>query len=115
MTSKSDFNFEDFIEEKAILYVKLSMEDDTFAPLTSVFFSQMLNIYYQIAQESSDNKLKRKMIFMLDEFANIGKLDNYSKVLATCRSLGLSMHTIIQNKAQLEKEVCTVKTRQPIF
>lgn len=103
MTSKSDFNFEDFIEEKAILYVKLSMEDNTFAPLTSVFFSQMLNIYYQIAQENSDNKLKRKMIFMLDEFANIGKLDNYSKVLATCRSLGLSMHTIIQNKAQLEK------------
>ncbi|WP_368909168.1 VirD4-like conjugal transfer protein, CD1115 family [Staphylococcus epidermidis] len=103
MTSTSDFNFEDFIEEKAILYVKLSMEDDTFSPLTSVFFSQMLNIYYQIAQESSDNKLKRKVVFMLDEFANIGKLDNYSKVLATCRSLGLSMHTIIQNKAQLEK------------
>lgn len=103
MTSKSDFNFEDFIDEKAILYVKLSMEDDTFAPLTSVFFNQMINIYYQIAQESKDNKLKRKMIFMLDEFANIGKLDNYSKVLATCRSLGLSMHTIIQNKAQLEK------------
>lgn len=102
MTQTSDFNFEDFIEEKAILYVKLSMEDNTFAPLTSVFFNQMLNIYYQIAQESHDNKLKRKVVFMLDEFANIGKLDNYSRVLATCRSLGLSMHTIIQNKAQLE-------------
>lgn len=102
MTQTSDFNFEDFIEEKAILYVKLSMEDNTFAPLTSVFFNQMLNIYYQIAQESPDNKLKRKVVFMLDEFANIGKLDNYSRVLATCRSLGLSMHTIIQNKAQLE-------------
>ncbi|RIL19589.1 hypothetical protein BUY99_11845 [Staphylococcus gallinarum] len=102
MTQTSDFNFEDFIEEKAILYVKLSMEDNTFAPLTSVFFNQMLNIYYQIAQESKDNKLKRKVVFMLDEFANIGKLDNYSRVLATCRSLGLSMHTIIQNKAQLE-------------
>lgn len=102
MTQTSDFDFEDFIEEKAILYVKLSMEDNTFAPLTSVFFNQMLNIYYQIAQESHDNKLKRKVVFMLDEFANIGKLDNYSRVLATCRSLGLSMHTIIQNKAQLE-------------
>ncbi|MEB7678033.1 type IV secretory system conjugative DNA transfer family protein [Staphylococcus saprophyticus] len=102
MTQTSDFDFEDFIEEKAILYVKLSMEDNTFAPLTSVFFNQMLNIYYQIAQESPDNKLKRKVVFMLDEFANIGKLDNYSRVLATCRSLGLSMHTIIQNKAQLE-------------
>lgn len=102
MTRKSDFNFEDFIEEKSILYVKLSMEDNTFAPLTSVFFSQMINIYYQIAQKSKTNKLKRKVVFMLDEFANIGKLDNYSRVLATCRSLGLSMHTIIQNKAQLE-------------
>jgi len=102
MTRKSDFNFEDFIEEKSILYVKLSMEDNTFSPLTSVFFSQMINIYYQIAQKSKTNKLKRKVVFMLDEFANIGKLDNYSRVLATCRSLGLSMHTIIQNKAQLE-------------
>ncbi|MDW4404336.1 type IV secretory system conjugative DNA transfer family protein [Staphylococcus saprophyticus] len=102
MTKTSDFDFEDFIEKKSILYVKLSMEDNTFAPLTSVFFNQMLNIYYQIAQEEPDNKLKRKVVFMLDEFANIGKLDNYSRVLATCRSLGLSMHTIIQNKAQLE-------------
>lgn len=103
MTRKSDFHFKDFIDEKAILYVKLSMEDDTFAPLTSVFFSQMINIYYDIASESENQKLKRKIVFMLDEFANIGKIDNYSRTLATCRSLGLSMHTIIQNKSQLEK------------
>lgn len=104
MTQKSDFHFKDFIDEKAILYVKLSMEDDTFAPLTSVFFSQMINIYYDVASESKNQKLKRKIVFMLDEFANIGKIDNYSRTLATCRSLGLSMHTIIQNKSQLEKK-----------
>lgn len=104
MTRKSDFHFKDFVEEKSILYVKLSMEDDTFAPLTSVFFSQMINIYYDVASQSPDQKLKRKIVFMLDEFANIGKIDNYSRTLATCRSLGLSMHTILQNKAQLEKK-----------
>lgn len=103
MTRTSDFHFQDFVEEKSILYVKLSMEDDTFAPLTSVFFSQMINIYYDVASLSHDQKLKRKIVFMLDEFANIGKIDNYSRTLATCRSLGLSMHTIIQNKSQLEK------------
>jgi len=103
MTRTSDFHFQDFVDEKAILYVKLSMEDDTFAPLTSVFFSQMINIYYDVASQSHDQKLKRKIVFMLDEFANIGKIDNYSRTLATCRSLGLSMHTIIQNKSQLEK------------
>lgn len=104
MTSTSDFNFEDFIDEKSILYVKLSMEDDTFAPLTSVFFSQMISVYYDIASESEDNKLKRKIAMFLDEFANIGKIGKYAKTLATCRGLGLSMHTIIQNKAQLEKK-----------
>lgn len=104
MTGSSDFHYKDFIDEKSILYVKLSMEDDTFSPLTSVFFSQMIDIYYDIAKQRPDNKLKRKMVFLLDEFANIGKIDKYSKVLATCRSLGLSMHTIIQNKSQLEKD-----------
>ncbi|MDG0844435.1 type IV secretory system conjugative DNA transfer family protein [Staphylococcus equorum] len=103
MTKRNDFNFEDFINEKAILYVKLSMKDDTFAPLTSVFFNQMINVYYDIANNTG-GKLKRKVVFMLDEFANIGKLDDYSKTLATCRGLGLSMHTIIQNRAQLEKK-----------
>ncbi|WP_436949269.1 VirD4-like conjugal transfer protein, CD1115 family [Staphylococcus shinii] len=103
MTRTNDFNFEDFIDEKAILYVKLSMKDDTFAPLTSVFFNQMINVYYDVANNTG-GKLKRKVVFMLDEFANIGKLDDYSKTLATCRGLGLSMHTIIQNRAQLEKK-----------
>lgn len=104
MTRRSDFHFQDFVENKSILYVKLSMEDDTFSPLTSVFFSQMINIYYDVASQSEDQKLKRKVVFMLDEFANIGKIDSYSRTLATCRSLGLSMHTIIQNKAQLQKK-----------
>ncbi len=104
MTKTNDFNFEDFIEEKAILYVKVSMKDNTFAPLTSVFFNQMINVYYDIAGQSKGNKLERPVVFMLDEFANIGKLDDYSNTLATCRGLGLSMHTIIQNRAQLEKK-----------
>src|SRR5699024_4698694 len=99
MTSESDFHYQDFIDEKSVLYVKLSMEDNTFSPLTSVFFSQMIDIYYDVAKQTPNNKLKRKIVFLLDEFANIGKIDKYSRVLATCRSLGLSMHTILQNKA----------------
>lgn len=103
MTKVSDFRIEDFVNEKAILYVKLSMEDNTFSPLTGVFFSQMIDVLYAIAKESPGQTLPRKVLFLLDEFANIGKIDKYSKVLATCRSTGLAMHTIIQNIAQLEK------------
>ena len=104
MTSESDFNFEDFVNEKAILYVKLSMENDTFNPITSVFFSQMIDVLYDIAKQSPNETLPRKVLLLLDEFANIGKLNNYSKVMSTSRSLGLILCTIIQNKAQLEKQ-----------
>lgn len=103
MTAESDFNFEDFVNEKAILYVKLSMENDTFNPITSVFFSQMIDVLYDIAKQSPNETLPRKVLLLLDEFANIGKLNNYSKVMSTSRSLGLILCTIIQNKAQLEK------------
>lgn len=102
MTKVSDFRIEDFVEHKSILYVKLSMEDDTFAPLTSVFFSQMIDIFYDIAKRSPGQTLPKPVTFLLDEFANIGKINKYSRVLATCRSLGISMHTIIQNIAQLQ-------------
>lgn len=102
MTKVSDFKIENFVEQKSILYVKLSMEDDTFAPLTSVFFSQMLDIFYDIAKKSPGQTLPKPVMFLLDEFANIGKINKYSRVLATCRSLGISMHTIIQNIAQLQ-------------
>lgn len=104
MTAESDFNFEDFVDEKAILYVKLSMENDTFNPITSVFFSQMIDVLYDIAKRSKGETLPRKVLLLLDEFANIGKLNNYSKVMSTSRSLGLILCTIIQNKAQLEKQ-----------
>ncbi|HAA8521616.1 TPA_asm: hypothetical protein GHM30_15800, partial [Listeria monocytogenes] len=41
-------------------------------------------------------------IFLLDEFPNIGKIDKYGRVLATCRGLGLSMNTIVQDNGQIE-------------
>lgn len=103
MTAVSDFRFEDFVDDKSVLYVKLSMENDTFNPLTSVFFAQMIDIFYDIAKMSPNETLKRKVLMLLDEFANIGKINNYSKVMSTSRSLGLIMATVIQNKAQLEK------------
>lgn len=102
MTSVSDFHIEEFVEKKSILYVKLSMEDDTFAPLTSVFFSQVIDTFYDIAKRRADAKLPKPVTFLLDEFANIGKINKYSRYLATCRGLGISLHTIIQNIAQLQ-------------
>lgn len=101
MTSTSDFNFRAFQEQKSVLYVKLPMDDNPFMALTSVFFDQLISQFYKMADENHA-KLKIPTIFLLDEFANIGKIEKYGRVLATCRGLGLSMNTIVQDNGQIE-------------
>lgn len=101
MTRTSDFNFREFQEQKSVLYVKLPMDENPFTALTSVFFDQLIAQFYKMADENK-GKLKIPTIFLLDEFANIGKIEKYGRVLATCRGLGLSMNTIVQDNGQIE-------------
>ncbi len=101
MTRTSDFNFREFQEQKSILYVKLPMDENPFTALTSVFFDQLISQFYKLADENR-GQLKIPTIFLLDEFANIGKIEKYARVLATCRGLGLSMNTIVQDNGQIE-------------
>ncbi|MED3382258.1 type IV secretory system conjugative DNA transfer family protein [Bacillus tropicus] len=101
MTTHSDFNFREFQKEKSILYIKIRMDENPFTPLTATFFDQLITVFYDIA-DRNDSKLPIPSIFLLDEFANIGKIEKYGRVLSTCRGLGMSMITIIQDNAQLE-------------
>lgn len=104
MTMTSDFSFDDFPEEKSIVYVKISTPDNAFKPLTSVFFSQMIERFFEIGDNDPLSRLKTPVHFMLDEFANIGKIDNYKNTLALCRGYRMYMHTIVQNVSQLESK-----------
>lgn len=101
MTSTSDFKFQDLQKEKSILYIKIRMDENPFVQLTATFFEQLIAILYDIADQNY-SKLPIPTIFMLDEFANIGTINKYPRVLATCRGLGMSMMTIVQDIGQLE-------------
>lgn len=100
-TAKSAFNFRDLQEEKTILYIKVRMKSNPFKQLTSIFMEQLIDTFYGIADENH-SRLPIDSIFLLDEFANIGKINGYPNILATCRGLGMSMHTVIQDIGQLE-------------
>lgn len=101
MTRKSTFNFKEFQEHKSILYVKIPMDDNPFLPLTATFFDQLINVLYKFADQNN-GVLKIPTMFILDEFANIGRIEKYPRVLATCRGLGMRMMTIVQDIGQLE-------------
>lgn len=102
LTKNSDINFHELQEELSIVYIKMPIKDNPFQSLTATFFDQMINTLYKIGDQYG-SILKIPTMFLLDEFANIGKINDYDNVLSTCRGYGMSMITIVQDFAQLEK------------
>ncbi|HCX5354396.1 TPA: type IV secretory system conjugative DNA transfer family protein, partial [Escherichia coli] len=83
-TSNNDFFFEDIGTRKVALYVLIPTMDTTWEGLINLFFSQMFQELY-ILGDKNGAKLPVPTVFLLDEFPNLGKFENYETFLATCR------------------------------
>lgn len=100
-TSFSDFHLTDIGQKKMMLYVITPLMDQSWQSLVNLFFSQLFNELCEFAAQHHA-KLPRHVNFILDEFVNLGKFDNYEEFLATCRGYGISVATIIQTISQLQ-------------
>jgi len=65
------------------------------------FFSQMIQQLYDFADKNG-GALPIPTYFILDEFANIGKIPDFDKKISTSRSRKISFSVILQNLDQLE-------------
>lgn len=100
--SSSNCKFDDLVNEQSILYINIPNIDNNITPLVSVLVNQMLISLYDIkAGNVSHNN--RNVDIYLDNFMQLGKVDEYSKILGTSRSVGLTLHTVIQDVSQLVK------------
>ena len=101
LTSTDTINFEDIGNEKTAVYVISSDTHTAYDFLLTIFFSQMIQQLYDYA-DLNGGKLKVQTFFILDEFANIGKIPDFDKKISTSRSRNLSFSVILQNIDQLE-------------
>lgn len=99
--SSSSFNLNDIGKRKIALYVIIPVMDSSFEGLINLFFNQIFQELYLLGAEYN-SKLPHQVIFLLDEFPNLGKFNDYETFLATCRGYGISCCTILQNISQLE-------------
>lgn len=99
-TSNNDFFFEDIGTRKVALYVLIPTMDSTWEGLINLFFTQMFQELY-ILGDKNGAKLPVPTVFLLDEFPNLGKFNNYEEFLATCRGYRIACCTILQNNTQL--------------
>ena len=101
LTSTDTINFEDIGNKKTAVYVISSDTHTAYDFLLTIFFSQMIQQLYNYADENG-GALKVPTYFILDEFANIGKIPDFDKKISTSRSRKISFSVILQNLDQLE-------------
>ena len=101
LTSTDTINFEDIGNEKTAVYVISSDTHTAYDFLLTIFFAQMIQQLYDYADQNG-GALKEQTFFILDEFANIGKIPDFDKKISTSRSRKISFSVILQNIDQLE-------------
>ena len=90
-------------EGKKALFVIIPAADTTYNFLVSMMYSQLFETLYFVAETKCEGlRLPRHVRFLLDEFANIGQIPEFTNKLATMRKYEISCSVIIQNLAQLK-------------
>ena len=101
LTSTDTIHFEDIGTKKTAVYVISSDTHTAYDFLLTIFFSQMIQQLYNYADKSG-GYLPMPTYFILDEFANIGRVPDFDKKISTSRSRRISFSVILQNLDQLE-------------
>ena len=101
LTSTDTIDFEEIGNKKTAVYVISSDTHTAYDFLLTIFFSQMIQQLYDHA-DLNGGKLKEQTFFILDEFANIGKIPDFDKKISTSRSRKISFSVILQTVDQLE-------------
>ena len=89
-------------EKKTALFVIISDTDDTFNFVVSIMYSQLFNLLCDKADDEYGGRLPIHVRCLLDEFANIGLIPKFEKLIATIRSREISACIILQAQSQLK-------------
>ena len=102
LTSYDELELDTLGEKKTALFVIISDTDATFNFLVSIMYTQLFNLLCDKADDVYNGRLPIHVRCLLDEFANIGQIPNFEKLIATIRSREISASIILQSKSQLK-------------
>ena len=89
-------------DRKTALFVIISDTDDTFNFVVSMLYTQLFNLLCDKADDEYGGRLPVHVRCLLDEFANIGQIPKFEKLIATIRSREISASIILQSQSQLK-------------
>ena len=89
-------------DRKTALFLIMSDTDTTFNFVIAMLQSQLFNLLCDKADDFYNGRLPIHVRLILDEFANIGQIPNFDKLIATIRSREISASIILQSQSQLK-------------
>lgn len=103
LTHTDNIHLDTLGDRKTALFIIIPSSDATFNFLAAMMYTQLFDTLYDTANFKYGGKLPVHVRCLLDEFANVGTIPDFDKLLATMRSMEISANIIIQNLAQLKK------------
>ena len=101
ITAYDELELDTLGDRKTALFLIMSDTDSTFNFLISLIYTQLFNLLCEKADDQYGGRLPVHVRCLLDEFANVGQIPNFEKLIATIRSREISACLILQAKSQL--------------
>ncbi|MBF0015417.1 type IV secretory system conjugative DNA transfer family protein [Enterococcus casseliflavus] len=102
MLSKDTMELDCLGDKKTVLYILLPDTDTSFNFLASMMYQQLFDILVHKADHYYKGQLPIHVRCILDEFANIGQIPDFEKIISVIRSREISTNVILQNISQLK-------------
>jgi type IV secretion system protein VirD4 len=97
-----EFELDTLGDRKTALFIIISDTDDSFSFIAALMYSQLFNLLCDKADNVYGGRLPVHVRCLLDEFANIGQIPKFDKLIATIRSREISACIILQAQSQLK-------------
>lgn len=99
-TSINEMDLASFTDQPTALFIKIPDEKTTRHPIATMFVSQLYKILVDTANKKGGS-LPRDVYFMLDEFGNMPKIENFDTIITVARSRRIYFTLVLQSYAQL--------------
>ena len=100
--SYDEMELDNIGDRKTALFLIMSDTDTTFNFVIAMLQSQLFNLLCDKADDEYGGRLPVHVRVIADEFANIGQIPQFDKLIATIRSREISASIILQSQSQLK-------------
>lgn len=102
LTAYDELELDMLGDQLTAMFIIISDTDDTFNFMVAILYTQLFNLLCDRADDVHHGRLPYHVRILADEFANIGQIPKFDKLIATIRSREISASIILQSQSQLK-------------